>query len=214
MPNTTVATEPKDSRGNPARPNVGATLQAFRKAQGLSVNGLALKAGVSAGMISQIERDRANPSLKILDKLRIALDVPLSAFLEGASPAQSKPASRAPAPRDEHAIRRLADRPKFNVGAAPLYKELLSPSGSEGMQFMIIRMPPHASNEEVVVAPGQKGGLVMEGELSLSIEGRKSVLYPGDSFQFEGNCAHGIYNETDHDTVVLWIMTSFRPIHM
>lgn len=165
-------------------------------------------------MVSQIERNRANPSLKILDKLRIALDVPLSAFLEGASPARSVPATRGPSRDDEHTIRRLADRPRFNVGSAPLYKELLSPSGAEGMQFMIIRMPPHAKNEEVVVAPGQKGGLVIEGELTLAIEGRKSVLHTGDSFQFEGNCAHGIYNDTDSDVVVLWIMTSFRPIHM
>ncbi|WP_051376718.1 helix-turn-helix domain-containing protein [Burkholderia sp. WSM2232] len=189
-------------------------MQTFRKAMSLSVNGLALKAGVSAGMISQIERNKANPSLKILDKLRIALDVPLSAFLEGASPVASTTRPIAASQDDDHIIRRLADRPKFNVGSAPLYKELLSPSGAEGMQFMIIRMPPHAKNEDVVIAEGQKGGLVIEGELTLSIQGRKSVLHMGDSFQFEGNCPHGIYNNTDSDVVVLWIMTSFRPIHM
>jgi len=33
-------------------------------------------------MISQIERDQVNPSIRVLEKLRVALHVPLSALLE------------------------------------------------------------------------------------------------------------------------------------
>jgi len=60
---------------------VGQRLRHLRRAQHLSLKTLAAQAEVSVGMISQIERDQVNPSIRVLEKLRIALHVPLSALL-------------------------------------------------------------------------------------------------------------------------------------
>ena len=57
----------------PSHADVGARLRALRNARGLSVNELALRAGVSVGTVSQVERNKANPSVRILERLRQAL---------------------------------------------------------------------------------------------------------------------------------------------
>jgi len=191
-------------------PPVGTMLRTVRKARGLSMKELSALAGVSGGMISQIERGTANPSIKILDRLRTALHIPLSALIETPGP------TRAVALQETGSaefVRRAADRPRFNVGSAPLLKELLSPSGMEGMQFMIIHFPPYAPPEDVVVGPGQKAGLVLEGQVQLVVDARDVTLYPGDSFQFDSTRPHSIRNDTDRGASVLWIMGSFRQTH-
>ena len=66
----------------PATHRFGETVKAFRSRKGLSLRELALRTGLSVGILSQIERNVTSPSLKTLTKLRIGLGVPLSALFE------------------------------------------------------------------------------------------------------------------------------------
>ena len=65
---------------------LGQRLRILWRSAGLSLSELAQRAGVSVGMISQIERNLANPSVRILERLRVALNVPLTTLLEGDGP--------------------------------------------------------------------------------------------------------------------------------
>jgi len=199
-----------------AQPRIGPTLRDLRNARGLSMKELAETAGVSAGMISQIERGTANPSIKILDKLRTALGVPLSSLLEKPSSGLVRSNGSIKVTSngtDPFFVRRFADRPKFNVGAVPLSKELLSPSGAEGMQFMVIHFPPLARSDDILVGPGLKAGVVLSGEVVITVDDVEATLGPGDSFQFDSSRPHGIRNAIDEESQVLWIMGTFRPAH-
>ena len=61
---------------------VGKILQERLVAQGLSVHQLAKKSGISSGLISQIERGIANPSLNTINSLTTALGLQLGLFFE------------------------------------------------------------------------------------------------------------------------------------
>ncbi len=86
-------------------PKVGATLQALRQSQGLSLDELSRRAGVSKSMLSQIERNQANPTVAVVWRLANALRVELSELLGGEKasapaietvPAHSTPAMSSP----------------------------------------------------------------------------------------------------------------------
>jgi quercetin dioxygenase-like cupin family protein len=111
-------------------------------------------------------------------------------------------------------VRRLADRPIFKVGRAPLIKELLSPAGADGLRFMTIRFPPRSSSDEVVTDPGQKAGLVLEGQIQLAIGTQRIDVLAGDSFQFNSTLDHSVHNLTDKDALVLWIIAPQVLIHL
>ena len=175
---------------------MGARVRAIRQRLGLSSAELALRAGLSVGVISQIERGHANPSLRTLERLRLALDVPLMVLLEGPGGAGTDPAF----------VRRRHARPRLMVGNRGLGKEILSPPDTDGLRFMIITMPPGAQSEDVLTGPGQKAGLVLKGQISLTVRDEQVRIAEGDSFQFPSDVKHAFVNNTDQPAEILWIM--------
>lgn len=218
QPDTKNVTDSESHHLDANRAKIGKTLLATRKDKHLSISELAKRSGVSAGMISQIERELANPSIRILEKLRTALGIPLSALLEGGKQLPPTSANNGVkgkgALKDPYFVRREKDRPQFNVGTAPLYKELLSPSGADGMQFMIIEFPPHSKSDDIAIGVGLKAGLVLEGQLHLNVDGELAILDVGDSFQFDSSRPHGVGNQQSYPCRVLWIMGTLRPVHL
>jgi XRE family transcriptional regulator, regulator of sulfur utilization len=64
-----------------APPEVGATLQRLRLERGLTLEDLSRIAGVSKSMLSQIEREKANPTIAITWRLANALGVGIGQLL-------------------------------------------------------------------------------------------------------------------------------------
>jgi transcriptional regulator with XRE-family HTH domain len=195
----------KTDEGIPKMPgqHIGPRLKSFRKQKGLTVSETAARAGVSAGMISQIERGLSNPSVRVLERLRMALDVPLTALIDSASGTTEVQASEL--------VRRHTERPLFTVGHNGMSKELLSPNGDHDMQFMIITVAPRSSSLEVLIGPGEKAGLMLAGELELRVGERNVLLQENDSFQFSSHLPHSIHNHSDEAAKVLWIMNTKKP---
>src|SRR5688572_1970505 len=63
---------------------IGQRLRKLRTERKLTIAELAAKAGVSSGIISQIEREASSPSISTLVKIRTALGVNLWQFFEDA----------------------------------------------------------------------------------------------------------------------------------
>ena len=64
-----------------APPEVGATLQRMRLERGLTLEDLSRTAGVSKSMLSQIEREKANPTIAVAWRLANALGVEIAELL-------------------------------------------------------------------------------------------------------------------------------------
>lgn len=188
---------------------LGQRLRILRRSAGLSLSELAQRAGVSVGMISQIERNLANPSVRMLERLRVALNVPLTTLLEGDGPDFVPPGQANGA---QPFVRRANQRPHFSVGAGGLAKELLSPHGDHDLQFMIIAIPPFTRSEEILLGPGEKAGMVLAGEIALTVGERVERLSEGDSFQFRSTVPHGVENPCATPARILWIMNTKPPI--
>src|SRR5690349_11112680 len=62
-------------------PAVGAQIRRWRGERGLTLARVADSAGLNVGYLSQIENDKASPSLACLSALAGALDVPIAWFL-------------------------------------------------------------------------------------------------------------------------------------
>jgi transcriptional regulator with XRE-family HTH domain len=69
------------------KPAVGAQVRRWRAERGLTLAGVAERTGLNIGYLSQIENDKAQPSLTCLASLADALEVPIAWFLlEDTSP--------------------------------------------------------------------------------------------------------------------------------
>ncbi|MDX5356947.1 MAG: helix-turn-helix domain-containing protein [Rhodobacterales bacterium] len=187
---------PNDRRA--ADPNVGSNLRKLRKAKGLSLQRLAEASGVSVGMISQVERGLANPSMRLLTALRRALNISMQELF-GEDPIA------APETSDPNFVRRRANRPMIDLGT--LHKELLTPTDQRHLQIMILRMDPGGeSGGKALSYPAEKGGLVLSGQVVLSVDGEVATLFAGDSFVFDSVSPHFLRNTSDEPAEVLWII--------
>src|SRR5438876_6684114 len=96
---------------------LGETVRLLRQRAGLSIQDVANRTGLSTGMISQLERARAMPSVRTLRLLSIALDVPISYFFEASD-----------AGEPQRYIVRKNERRLLRLTASGVVKEALTPA--------------------------------------------------------------------------------------
>ncbi len=178
---------------------LGEKVRALRTARRLTINELASRAGISMGIISQIERGRSNPSIATLKSIRDALGVTLWALLDTGLP---EPGQDAPF------VRRATTRPSMEVGTGRIRKELLSINPDSDLRFMTISMPPGSETSDVLIGAGEKAGLVLEGELEMTVAGCTATLGQGDSFQFSSDQDHRLANRGTKQVELIWIMST------
>jgi transcriptional regulator with XRE-family HTH domain len=108
-------------------------IRGLRAAQGLSLEALASKCGVSRSMISLIERGESSPTAVVLEKLAAGLGVTLASLFDAPANAQ---ASSSPLVRRE-------DQPEWQDPASGYLRRNVSPPGvPQPMQIVEVRFPP------------------------------------------------------------------------
>jgi transcriptional regulator with XRE-family HTH domain len=176
-------------------PQLGKIIRESRRGR-FTVERLAARAGVSGGLISQLERGIGNPSFMTLVRLAGALDLPLSAFFSGADVDPSA------------LIVRLAERRRLEIPSDGIVHELLVPPTQQKLGVIKTILPPGFSNEDQpVVHPGEEVLIVIRGTLRGNVGDQPFVLNEGDSITFDSSIPHGLTNAGKKPVELLGIST-------
>lgn len=176
---------------------LGETVRLLRQRAGLSIQDVANKTGLSNGMISQLERARAMPSIRTLRLLSLALDVPISYFFETSDPADV-----------QRYIVRKNSRRLLRLTASGVVKEALTPQGKGQLELYELTLNPGASSgTDFLQHTGEKAGYVLSGSLRLWLDNQAHVLEAGDSFRFPSVVPHMFDNPTQQAARVIWVTT-------
>ena len=183
---------PADALARPAIA-IGDRLRRRRKDLGLTLRDVAERAGLSVGFISQIERGIAMPSLSSLVSVARVLDVPVSDFLEP--------------PNGTLPMTRHAERQHFMIGSGPVSYERLSANipGAQ-LRSVLIHQPPNHRGEWIAHA-GEELFYILDGTLTVEIEGARTVLGSGDSLHFLSNRRHLYWNNSNRPVTILHVCT-------
>jgi transcriptional regulator with XRE-family HTH domain len=174
---------------------LGRKLRLRRTIKRFSLQYVAERANISAGLLSQIERGIATPSLRSLRQICTALDMPVGWLFD------------VPASQQEDAVVRANARRTLDLGPKSMRKELLSPDTVTGIQMMRIEIRPGgAMSDAIRNASGAKCGIVMSGVLALELDGVVHVVGPGDSFAFEATRSHRFWCEGQDTVDLLWVV--------
>ena len=71
----------------PRKPAIGTQVRRWRAERGLTLAGVSERTGLNVGYLSQIENDKAQPSLSCLSSIAAALEVPIAWFFIDEAPA-------------------------------------------------------------------------------------------------------------------------------
>jgi XRE family transcriptional regulator, regulator of sulfur utilization len=180
---TVTAQEP---RGEQAAPEIGARMRALREAIGLSLRDLAERSGVSAPMLSQVERGETSPTLAVAAKIAAGLDLTLSQLLR--------------LDEGEHvAVSRAGGRRRYERGGHR-FEELTPPLPGQRADVSLHTLEPGAATggpgDPPIHEPGSREtAVVFSGVVALVIEGTRHELRQGDAVTFDADLPHHFENE-------------------
>lgn len=178
-------------------PRVGATLQALRQAQGLSLDELSRRAGVSKSMLSQIERNQANPTVAVVWRLANALRVELSELLSGA---------RSNAPAIETVAAHAT--PGLNSPDGLCHLRILWPIDLAGQfEWYELSIKPGGALESAPHEPGSREHLsVLSGNLDVSAGGAEQTVKAGETARYAVDGPHAIRNNGKQNASALLVV--------
>jgi XRE family transcriptional regulator, regulator of sulfur utilization len=192
----TIATE---KRSGESTPRVGARVRALREAMGLSLRDLAERSGVSAPMLSQVERQETSPTIALAAKIAAGLDLTLSQLLrldEGEHVTISRAGKRRHYERGGHRFEELT--PPLPGQRADVSVHTLKPGAATG-----------GSDDPPMHEPGSREtAVVLEGTLALVVDGSRHELRGGDSVTFDADLPHHFENEGEEPTRFLAVIAA------
>lgn len=178
---------------------VGQRLRDIRRSRKLSLEAIAARTDLSIGFLSQIERGLSSPSLRVLATIADVLGIGIAGLFG---------AKETAAPGSDAIVTREQQRAELNLWRTGISKQLLSPSGSEGrLNLFLVHMEPGGSTgDELYTHDGEEAGLVLEGEMKLTVDAETWTLRTGDSFRFASRRPHRFSNPSGKaKAVVLWV---------
>jgi transcriptional regulator with XRE-family HTH domain len=148
-----------------------------------SLEDLAARSGVSAGLISQIERGLGNPSFVTISKLAVALGTPLAEFYQGPS-------------HECDLLVRKGERKRLDFPDEGLTYELMTPDFKTGPFLLKCKIPRGYDNEGSMTKqhPGRKVITVLTGRLDVTVDGRDYTLGEGDTITFAASVPNNFKN--------------------
>ncbi|MDJ0347518.1 XRE family transcriptional regulator [Streptomyces sp. H10-C2] len=155
----------------------------LRLERGYSLDALAARAGVSRGMIIQIEQARTNPSIGTVVRIADAVGISIASLLDHADSPQVRlvPADRAVP---------LWSTPAGSYGTLQAGTEAPGP-----LELWSWRLMPGEGHDSDAHPPGSAELIRVDaGELTLIVEGQEHHVPAGTTASFDAHVPHGYHN--------------------
>ena len=162
---------------------IGARIRQFRTQKGLTLQALGRITGLSPSMLSLVERGKTSPSIGTLIVICSALEVHMSDLV-----AMEERTARDPVCRASASNRCSRPRRACCAGCCATTACAASRSPSTSMR------PTPAAPPAPVHHAGFEYGVVLEGKLTVELDGTRHVLHPGDLISYKSSRDHRIWN--------------------
>ena len=181
--------------------HIGPRVRALREAMDLSLRDLAERSGVSAPMLSQVERGETSPTLQIASRIAAGLELRLSQLLR----------------LDESGTVTIVRGDERRRGGAPdrghAFEVLTAPLPGQRAELSRHTLPAGArtggAGDPPMHEPGSREiALVESGSVVLDIDGERHDLAAGDCVTFDADLPHHFENPGPEDAALLAVVSA------
>lgn len=178
-------------------PEIGATLQKLRLERGLTLEDLSRVAGVSKSMLSQIEREKANPTIAITWRLANALGVGIGELLTDRAPQAATICTL-----EAH------ETPTLPGNHAGYVMRILGPMELAGkFEWYELTLAPNGELASSAHDPGAVEHLtLLQGVMELEVGSEKKKLKIGSTARYPGDQEHVIRNPGKTEAKALMVV--------
>jgi transcriptional regulator with XRE-family HTH domain len=176
---------------------VGATMREQRRRLNLTLESVATRTGITKGFLSEIERDKASPSVATLMRLREALSLSVASIFISSQPR----------------IVRAKHRQDIYLGGTKMAYSLLSGRDAHRSTVVWGRLAPGAQSgpDMHTLSADEELIFVLSGSFEITMDGATHVLGAGDAFTFDPRRPHRYRNPSKSTATVAICVISPPP---
>jgi transcriptional regulator with XRE-family HTH domain len=184
----TVSAESADEAPISPQQLIGATLREQRRRLNLTLEEVAHRAGITKGFLSEVERDRATPSVATLMRLREALSLSIASVFASSQPR----------------VVRASHRQQVLLGGNKVVYSLLSGKDAHRVAVIWGRLAPGAQSgtDMHTLSADEQIVFVISGTFAITMDGVEHILGAGDAFTFDPRRPHRYENPSKTTPVV------------
>lgn len=173
--------------------DIGIRLQTVRKLKALSQRELAKRVGVTNSTISLIEQNKVSPSVSSLKKVLDGIPISLADFFTLDLPPEQEPSPF------------FSTTQQPDLGTNGIHYFLVGQSLPHRKMCLLREvMPPGTDTGDSMLAhEGEEGGVVISGQVEITIGDHVRVLGAGEAYYFESRQPHRFRNIGDCDATLV-----------
>jgi transcriptional regulator with XRE-family HTH domain len=176
---------------------LGDKIKTKRTGKNITLEQLATKAGVSKGLISQIENNRTVPSLPVLFNIIHSLDEDLKTFFEDMHDSFN----------NSHILIIRKGQEKLFAKEATRgfsYKRILTRSvASQATDIVLLELKKNAGRTKMISTDAFECKYILKGSIEYIIEKETFTLHEGDTLFFNGRAPHRLKNIGNTEALLL-----------
>jgi transcriptional regulator with XRE-family HTH domain len=166
---------------------------------GLSLRDLADRSGVSAPMLSQVERGETSPTLAVAAKIAAGLELTLSQLLR--------------LDEGQHVVVSRAGRRRRSSRGGHQFEELTPPLPGQRADVSLHALKAGVAtggpDDPPMHEPGSREtAVVLSGTLALVVDGSRHQLHEGDSVTFDADLPHHFENDGEDEARFLAVIAA------
>lgn len=173
--------------------DLGSTIRRIRKEKMLTLKDVAHMTNLTESLLSQIENNKAQPSITSLMAISKVLNTPIAYFFDQ---------------DDSHAgspVLRSSERPVVHTKSGITYYLLSQNVEETQIEMLYAEYEKGASTEVMHTHSGYECGIVLEGKLEVKLNEDRYILNRGDSITIPSSQPHDIANIYDGVTTAIWV---------
>jgi len=175
---------------------LGTEIRRLRHERGLTLQQLASAAGVSTALISKVETGGGNPSINSVRKIAFGLGVPTAFLFVGENLSDQELVS-------------VNHTQRYSFGGVDT-KVVVAPIDT-GLRFLTVRARPNSERGSRLFPHdphnGIEQGIIISGQMELTIDGKTHLLRAGDSFSFSSRLPHSWRNPGLEELHAVWVIS-------
>lgn len=199
---------PAPSKAGKVSENLGARLRSGREKSGITVRELARRIGVSASLVSQIERGRVMPSVGTLFAMTALLGLVIDDLFKADAHGR-----RASAARDSSGpVQRRHNRKSIRMAAGVRWERLTAePDPDVEFLYVVYDTGAESCQEDALFQHGGKEyAFLLSGRMGVRIGFEEYDLAPGDAISFDAQLPHRLWCIGREPAIAIWAIIHRR----
>lgn len=174
---------------------IGEKIAEYRRKNGLTLRDFAKQTNLSTALLSQLERNIGNPTLSILSTLAEAMGISVSELVEQK------------VENAEMILRKEQRKTIVMYQGQTMYDVLACDTCHANLELLLMTLEGKSwtSNGYTQHTQEEEVAYVLQGEVTIDLEGETFVLGEEDTIRILPGRKHKLYNHTDTEVKVLFV---------